>query len=147
MPLLYVEKVVCFIMRGADEMLAFAHRDNPQAGIQVPAGTIEPGERPDVAALREAEEETGLPFTLVRKLGVVEFSVDHPEMVPPGHENQRCHVFELAPLVPLADTWSYYAEDSHWFEYGWLPLGRASELDQRGRLCAALITGAESGSF
>jgi 8-oxo-dGTP pyrophosphatase MutT (NUDIX family) len=34
--------------------------DFPEAGIQIPGGTIEDGEEPDEAVLREAFEETGL---------------------------------------------------------------------------------------
>jgi 8-oxo-dGTP pyrophosphatase MutT (NUDIX family) len=41
-------------------LLVFAHPNSPSAGIQVPAGTVEPGEDPNHAVLREAEEETGL---------------------------------------------------------------------------------------
>lgn len=41
-------------------MLLFTHPDHPDAGIQVPAGTIEWGETPAEAALREAREETHL---------------------------------------------------------------------------------------
>jgi 8-oxo-dGTP pyrophosphatase MutT (NUDIX family) len=40
-------------------ILLFTQPD-PKAGIQVPAGTIRPGEEPADAALREAIEETGL---------------------------------------------------------------------------------------
>jgi 8-oxo-dGTP diphosphatase len=43
-----------------DKLLVFSHPDFPEAGIQVPAGTIKPGEAPEEAAWREAEEETGL---------------------------------------------------------------------------------------
>lgn len=51
-------------------VLVFRHVGMPMVGIQVPAGTVEPGEAPDVAALREAWEETGLPnLVLVRHLG------------------------------------------------------------------------------
>ncbi len=55
-----VEKVCVFVMRdGArgKEVLLFEH---PSAGIQVPTGTVELGESPSKAALREAQEETGL---------------------------------------------------------------------------------------
>lgn len=42
------------------KLLVFRHPYAPEAGIQVPAGTIEEGEAPEKAALREAYEETGL---------------------------------------------------------------------------------------
>ena len=51
-------------------LLVFRHRDFPEAGIQVPAGTMEAGEAPEAAVLREAAEETGLSgLLIVRKLG------------------------------------------------------------------------------
>jgi len=49
-------------------LLVFQHPAFPEAGIQVPAGTIEAGEQPEAAALREAFEETGL-----RELALVGF--------------------------------------------------------------------------
>ncbi len=55
-----VEKVTTFVMGrrdGIDEVLLLYH---PIAGIQLPAGTVEAGESPQEAALREAQEETGL---------------------------------------------------------------------------------------
>ena len=66
------EKVYCYITRG-ECLLVFRHLDYPEAGIQVPGGTVEPGETPEVAALREAEEETGLrDLALAGLLGEVE---------------------------------------------------------------------------
>ncbi len=47
-------------------LLVFRHVDFPEAGIQVPAGTLEEGESPEEAALREAREETGLESLEVR---------------------------------------------------------------------------------
>jgi 8-oxo-dGTP pyrophosphatase MutT (NUDIX family) len=54
------QKVFAYITHGR-RLLVFSHPHSPAAGIQVPAGTIEPGEPPELAALREAAEETGLP--------------------------------------------------------------------------------------
>lgn len=42
------------------QLLVFEHVDDPSAGIQVPAGTVEEGEMLEAAVLREAFEETGL---------------------------------------------------------------------------------------
>jgi 8-oxo-dGTP pyrophosphatase MutT (NUDIX family) len=52
-------KVYAYITRG-DQLLVFRHIDFPGAGIQTPGGTIEEGEEPEDAVLREAVEETGL---------------------------------------------------------------------------------------
>ncbi|WP_018183024.1 NUDIX hydrolase [Kaistia granuli] len=41
-------------------LLVFREPDFPEYGIQVPGGTMEPGETPDQAARREFLEETGL---------------------------------------------------------------------------------------
>ena len=84
-----IGKVVCYVTRG-DDLLVFLHRHQPDAGVQVPAGTIDPGEAPEAAALREAEEETGLSgFRVVGKLG--EYT-HHIEERPVDH---RRHVFHL----------------------------------------------------
>ncbi len=51
-------------------LLVFCHVDHPEAGIQVPGGTVEPGEAFDQAVMREAREETGLRgLELVRLVG------------------------------------------------------------------------------
>ena len=52
-------KVIIYIT-SLKRLLVFRHTDFPEAGIQVPAGTVEAGEDPASAAMREAEEETGL---------------------------------------------------------------------------------------
>lgn len=52
-------KVLVYITRG-ERLLVFTHPNSPEAGIQVPGGSIEPDEMPVTAALREAREETGL---------------------------------------------------------------------------------------
>lgn len=58
MPILK-HKVFAYITHG-HRLLVFRHADFPQAGIQVPAGTVQPNEHPDEAVLREVCEETGL---------------------------------------------------------------------------------------
>ncbi len=67
-------KVTAFVTRPSsrgDELLLFEH---PYAGIQIPAGTMEPGETPEQTALREAQEETGLTgLTVSRFLGEADF--------------------------------------------------------------------------
>jgi tRNA(Arg) A34 adenosine deaminase TadA/8-oxo-dGTP pyrophosphatase MutT (NUDIX family) len=64
-----IEKVAAYITY-QDRLLVFRHVDFPEAGIQVPAGTVEAGEDPADAVLREAREESGLSdLALVAWLG------------------------------------------------------------------------------
>ena len=69
----HLGKIVRITREGAAgrELLVFRH-DNPAAGVQVPAGTVDPGEPPDRAVLREAWEESGLAaLRIVRPLGLL----------------------------------------------------------------------------
>lgn len=52
-------KAFAYITRGS-KLLVFEQPDSPEAGIQVPAGTIEAGESPEDGVMREAWEETAL---------------------------------------------------------------------------------------
>ena len=62
-------KVLAYITHGG-RLLVFRHPHAPEAGIQVPAGTVREHERLEEAVLREAREETGLDaLTVVRYLG------------------------------------------------------------------------------
>ena len=58
---------------------------------EFPGGGVEPGESFEETALREMREETGCAVSLVKPLGVFDFSV--------GEEGHRCHLF-LAKLKP-----------------------------------------------
>ena len=51
-------KVYAYITH-RDCVLVFTHPGAPEAGIQVPGGSLEEGEDPEAGALREAMEETG----------------------------------------------------------------------------------------
>lgn len=65
-------KVTAFITRATEsgrELLVFLH---PTAGLQVPAGTVETGETPEAAVLRETAEEAGLhSVSIVERLAVI----------------------------------------------------------------------------
>lgn len=52
-------KVLAYITRGS-RLLVFEHPLSPEAGIQVPGGTLHEDETPEAGAIREAMEETGL---------------------------------------------------------------------------------------
>lgn len=54
-----IDKALAYITRGT-ELLVFEHIGMPEAGLQVPGGTVKPHETPAEAVHREAQEETGL---------------------------------------------------------------------------------------
>lgn len=61
-----VGKATALITRAAGrELLVFRH---PTAGIQLPGGTMEDGETPQMTVLREVREETGLTQVTIRAL-------------------------------------------------------------------------------
>jgi 8-oxo-dGTP pyrophosphatase MutT (NUDIX family) len=61
-----VGKVTAFITRPSAQGHDLLLVQHPHAGIQIPAGTVEDGETPEEAVLREAAEETGLTSLSVR---------------------------------------------------------------------------------
>ena len=66
-----IHKVFAYITH-RNRLLVFRHTDFPEAGIQVPAGTVLTNEDLESAVLREAEEETGL-----RDLTIKSYLGDH----------------------------------------------------------------------
>jgi 8-oxo-dGTP pyrophosphatase MutT (NUDIX family) len=125
------QKVVCYIVRDG-QLLVFAHRDEPrdQSGLQVPAGSIKPGEMPEAAALREAGEETGLSgFRIVRKLGETEY-----DMAPYRAETHHRHVFHLELIGEAPASWLSQEDDPDdgsdpkRFECYWIPLAQGHVL-------------------
>jgi ADP-ribose pyrophosphatase YjhB (NUDIX family) len=91
-------RVVAYVVR-AGELLVFDHRDHPEAGTQVPAGTVEGGEDPAVAVVREVAEETGARAEVVRELGVV-------DAIAPRGEPRRNFFFELTTVDPR-NAWEH----------------------------------------
>jgi 8-oxo-dGTP pyrophosphatase MutT (NUDIX family) len=118
-------KVICYVVRDG-QLLVFRHRDYPEAGLQVPAGTVHDDEPPARAALRETEEETGRTgFSIIREVGVYEYEFHDRFREGERHELHERHVFLLAPPPDLPEHWSQLAElgaGDFWFEFSWTPL-------------------------
>ncbi|WEG07560.1 NUDIX domain-containing protein [Microbacterium horticulturae] len=98
-----VRKVVAYVV-DQERLLVFTHDDVPLeiAGVQVPAGSIEADETPELAVMREVFEETGLRTQIVRDLGVERY-----DMWPSKPERHERHFFHLAlvdDVVP--ERWS-----------------------------------------
>ncbi len=123
-----VHKVVAYITRernGQTELLVFDHLDFPDAGTQVPAGTLEHGEMPEQALWREVGEETGQSgFEVVRQLATYDFVLNG--------ETYRRHVFHLRAPAHLPERWTWGeccgTPDQITFEFYWLPLHPTPKL-------------------
>lgn len=75
-----LNKVTAFVLRRADRAAQVLLIQHPHAGFQFPAGTVEPGEAPEAAVIREAREETGL-----RDLPAPVFLASRTYPAPEGH--------------------------------------------------------------
>jgi len=126
-----IRKVVAYVVHDGD-LLVFTHDGVPLdvAGVQVPAGSIEPGEEPGVAVVREVLEETGVVAGVIRDLGVEVYDVwpSKPEL----HER---HFFQLAPVErSVPERWLAGEQDpsdggrSQRWTCRWIPLERAHVL-------------------
>jgi 8-oxo-dGTP diphosphatase len=116
-------KVLVYITHG-DRLLVFREPDSPEAGIQVPGGTVGEGEEPAAAAMREAFEETGLPDLELRaSLGEFE------HYVPECEEIWRRHVYHLTCQGQPPARWRHQETDPSYggpgpitFELFWVRL-------------------------
>lgn len=134
------QKVVVYVRRG-DDLLVFVHVDDTEplweSGLQVPAGSLQPGETAVDAALREAAEESGLTdLRAVRVLGA-------DEVVWPGRRVQRRHFVQLA-TDDERDGWEHLAPDeggeARPFRFSWLPITDAPLLAAgQGAFAADLV--------
>ncbi len=123
------DRAYAYITSGS-RLLLFTQPGAPDAGIQVPAGTIEPGESPRDAAMREAREETGL-----AGIGYVRFlGRDTRDMRDCGsNELQVRWFFHLSVEGPTDETWRHgeHAEDGtviHPFDFFWADVSSLPDL-------------------
>jgi len=75
-----------------DEVLLIRQYRHAAGGeiYEVPAGKLDPGESPDVCAVRELEEETGYRAARVEPLGSI--------LTTPGFTDERIHLFAAFDL-------------------------------------------------
>jgi len=135
------EKALCYVVRDG-RLLVLRHTDysDEQVGIQVPGGSVRPGESPGDAAVREAREETGLTeFVIVRKLGEATYDIS-----PHRFEIQHRHFFHVRLAEPALERWaSSELHDGRRpptnLECFWIPLEAAHVLQSgQGALLGAL---------
>lgn len=119
------QKVYAYITQGG-RLLVFRHIDFPEAGTQVPGGTVKEGEDLRVAVLREAGEETGLENLVLRRfLGTTrrDFSDAGQDIV------HLRYFYHLEATSAILETWQHYETDPSEggtepirFEFYWVPI-------------------------
>jgi 8-oxo-dGTP diphosphatase len=119
-------RVSAYVTRDRDgrrELLVFEHRDHPEAGTQVPAGRLDPGETLEQGLLRELHEEAGLDrVRVVREIGGPEEYERHF----PGSDYSN-HLFHVEAEHELPDRWDHVVlgdgDDAGLvFRYRWEPV-------------------------
>jgi 8-oxo-dGTP pyrophosphatase MutT (NUDIX family) len=115
----------------------FEQRDVPPAGLQVPAGRLDPGETLQQGLARELDEEVGVRATLVRELG----TLDGPRVDDVQYES---HYFHLE-TDERRDAWEHVVhgdgDDAGLvFLCRFLPLAREPKLIGRQGAFLRMIT-------
>lgn len=100
-----IDKAFIYLIRSPRELLILAHPDHPEAGLQIPAGTIKAGESPYDAACRELVEETGLQdFKIEKCLGETLFDMHRFGKA----ELHRRFFFQASLIGDAPQRWLHY---------------------------------------
>ncbi|HHX33710.1 MAG TPA: NUDIX domain-containing protein [Gammaproteobacteria bacterium] len=132
------QRVFTYITRD-DQLLILEYVDGRYLQPQIPGGTLEKGELPAQAALREAQEETGLmALQLVKCLGSFE-----RDLTDIGRdETIIAWFFHLRTNESTPDAWRHFECDSSEgfapieFAVSWVPL---SDLPKLGGIDEAML--------
>ena len=126
MPLPITPKVLIYAT-GPRGLLVFSEPDFPEIALQVPGGTIEPGEPAELAAHREWAEETGLPSGPMRAIAICDSRGDFGH----GPRHYRRHYFHLSLPGDLPESWDHVEQTPSsggppiLFRFFWLPVHEA----------------------
>jgi ADP-ribose pyrophosphatase len=116
---------VTIIPVDADGNILFVRQYRLGAGqslLELPAGTLEPGEDPDASAAREIREETGMGAREVRKLGTF--------YMAPGYSTEHMHVYLATGLFP--DSLKH--DEDEFLELEKIPVARVYAMARTGEL-------------
>ena len=132
-------KVIAYITRergGETQLLVFEHVDFPDAGVQVPKGTVEPGETLESAARREVREESGL-----TELDGLEFIGQITQTAFGAAEEWNFFALRADGNIADCETWTHRVrgrgeDEGMRFRYYWVPL--ANDLTLAGEQHAGI---------
>jgi len=126
-------------------LLVFEEPDNPVIGLQVPGGTVDPGESYLMAARREFHEETGLELDRALSPFYDEdylVGADAPNLANPGEPERPvrgCHrrrMFHASLHHVPKEEWEHYemtpsfGDEPIRFRFFWLDLSAPRALDE-----------------
>lgn len=90
--------------------------------LELPAGKIDKGEDPSLAALRELEEETGIRAKRVEYIYTL-----YPT---PGYTNEKIYVYRAFD----GEQVRAHLDDGEFLDVEWLPLSQVKEMLRKGEL-------------
>lgn len=93
--------------------------------LELPAGTIEANETPQMGALRELREETGMAADRLNEIGQI--------YLAPGYSTERIHVFLATNLYPSP----LHGDQDEFLSIEKVPLAHAYHLTETGQLSDA----------
>jgi 8-oxo-dGTP pyrophosphatase MutT (NUDIX family) len=121
-------RAVIFYRKPSLKVLVFDQPDYPEAGVQIPGGTVDPGEKLEETLERELVEETGVSFKGKRSF-INSRVITHPVT---GNE-QREHTFCIEVSADsLSETWTHNVtgggeDEGINFRYYWEEFSKAKE--------------------
>lgn len=126
-----IRKVIAYITRLSNqrrELLVHIHKDYPEAGVQVPAGTVEENETIEEALYREIKEESGL-TEFISRSKLKEYVYYHDSK----DEYHERHVFQLEIVGEVRERWEHIVNSLDQdagltFCYYWVPLEAMPKL-------------------
>lgn len=126
-------KVLAYITKGEKsdrQILVFEHKGNPEAGLQVPGGTIEKDELLLDALYREIEEETGIYRDDLILKGKVNKTNHFPENRSIVYER---NIFHLEFIGVEAEGWEHRVrgggeDEGMTFCHRWVRIDKLPEL-------------------